>query len=218
MPIDLRAFEDEAHAAGFRRVAGVDEAGRGPLAGPVVAAAVILPAGFVHPGIDDSKRLSPTRRESLYGRIYEAAEAIGIGIVDAREIDRVNILRAALAAMAMAVENLDPPADRLLVDGPFPLPLSIPQRPIPGGDGRSLSIAAASIIAKVTRDRLMAVYDTQFPGWDFARHKGYPTAEHRAAIRRQGCSPIHRRSFRGVREALAARQREDHGGSAPRAR
>ncbi len=218
MPIDLRAFEEEAHASGFRRVAGVDEAGRGPLAGPVVAAAVILPPGFVHPGIDDSKRLRPSRRESLYGRIYEAAEAIGIGIVDAREIDRVNILQAALAAMAMAVENLDPPADRLLVDGPFPLPLSIPQRPIPGGDGLCLSIAAASIIAKVTRDRLMAVYDTQFPGWDFARHKGYPTAEHRAAIRRQGCSPIHRRSFRGVREALAEREQDGHGGCPPRAR
>lgn len=212
MPIDRRAFEDEARAAGFRRVAGVDEAGRGPLAGPVVAAAVILPPGFAHPGIDDSKRLAPGRREALYAQIYEAAEAIGIGIVDAREIDRVNILRAALAAMAMAVENLDPPPDRLLVDGPHPLPLSIPQRPIPGGDGLSQSIAAASIVAKVTRDRLMAVCDSLFPGWGFARHKGYPTAEHRAAIRRHGCSPIHRRSFRGVREALAGLEGAGHGG------
>ena len=215
MANDLRAFEDKAYAAGCRRVAGVDEAGRGPLAGPVVAAAVILPRGFAHPGIDDSKRLSPARREALYGRIYEAAEAIGIGIVDAREIDRVNILRAAPGAMAMAVENLFPPPDRLLVDGPFPLPLPIPQEPIPGGDGRSLSIAAASIIAKVTRDRLMALCDTHFPGWDFARHKGYPTAEHRAAIRLPGCPPIHRRSFRGVREALDRVEEAVHGGPPP---
>jgi len=122
---------------------------------------------------------------------------------------------AALGAMAMAVANLFPPPDRLLVDGPFPLPLPIPQEPIPGGDGRSLSIAAASIIAKVTRDRLMALCDTHFPGWDFARHKGYPTAEHRAAIRLHGCSPIHRRSFRGVREALDRVEEAVHGGPPP---
>ncbi len=167
-----------------------------------MAAAVILPREFRHDRITDSKKLSPAQRERLYGEVYGQARSIGIGIVDAAEIDRVNILQASLRAMAMAVGNLFPPADYLLVDGTFRVPLGLPQEPIPKGDALSLSIAAASIVAKVTRDRLMDLYHLYYPHFGFSRHKGYPTAAHRAAIRAFGCSPIHRRTFRGVREHL----------------
>ncbi len=200
----LRIHEDEAERRGYRLVAGIDEAGRAPLAGPVVAAAVVLPSGFTHARINDSKQIRPALRERLYAEIYAAALTVGIGIVDAVEIDRINILRASLRAMAIAVENLCPRPDFLLIDGPHPAPLELPQKPIVDGDALSVSIAAASIVAKVTRDRLMDGYDAYYPAFGFARHKGYPTRLHREAIRTFGCCPIHRRTFRGVREHLPA--------------
>jgi len=196
-------FENQAAQAGYRRVAGIDEAGRGPLAGPVVAAAVILPTDFPDEGVEDSKQLAPVQRDRLYGIIYRHAVTVGIGIVDAGEIDRINILQASLLAMAMAAANLLPQPDYLLIDGTFPVCSRIPQMPIPGGDGVSVSIAAASIVAKVTRDRLMNAYHLYYPRFGFVRHKGYPTKDHREAIRTYGCSPIHRRTFKGVREHLS---------------
>jgi len=199
MPPDLWAFETQAHEAGFERIAGIDEAGRGPLAGPVVSAAVMLPFGVDLPQVTDSKKLSPRVRERLYHQIYEKARCIGIGIVDPHEIDRINILRAALLAMAQAAENLCPAPDCLLIDGNQRIPTGIHQRTIPKGDALSLSIAAASIIAKVTRDRLMDRYDLQYPQFHFSGHKGYPTGEHKVAIRSFGCTPIHRKTFKGVK-------------------
>jgi ribonuclease HII len=204
--MDLWAYEYRTASSGYQRIAGIDEAGRGPLAGPVVAAAVVLPADFSDPHVIDSKRLTPARRDRVYGTIYGQAVTVGIGIVDAIEIDRVNILQASLRAMAIAVRNLSPQPDYLLVDGTFPVPVNLPQSPIPKGDALSISIAAASIIAKVTRDRLMDIYHLYYPNFGFARHKGYPTQDHRKAIRAFGCSPIHRRTFRGVREHLPAAQ------------
>ena len=185
-------------ASGATRIAGIDEAGRGPLAGPVVSASVILPPNVSLPGIDDSKKLSPGKRTSLYQRIYDEAISIGIGIVDAVEIDRINILQAALLSMAMAAENLAPQPDWLLIDGPFRIASPLPQEPIRKGDARSISIAAASIVAKVTRDRMMEQYDLAYPQYGFSRHKGYPTRAHRQALRQYGSCPIHRRSFKGV--------------------
>jgi len=179
-------------------IAGLDEAGRGPLAGPVVAAAVVLPEKGAFPGIQDSKKLSPARREKAFALLLREAKAIGLGIVEAEEIDRINILRASLKAMERAVENLSSVPDFLLIDGTFSLNLPFPQRAIPKGDQRCLSVAAASIIAKVTRDRLMRGYHHQYPQYNFARHKGYATQEHLRAIRQNGCCPLHRRSFRGV--------------------
>jgi ribonuclease HII len=195
-------YEHRAAQAGRRRIAGVDEVGRGPLAGPVVAAAVILPPAFHERRITDSKKLSHLQRERLYDVIYRDALSVGIGIVDAGEIDRINILQASLRAMTMAVANLLPRPDHLLIDGTFPIFLELPQEPIPQGDAISISIGAASIVAKVTRDRLMEIYHVHYPCFGFTRHKGYPTREHKAAIRTFGCSPIHRKTFRGVREHL----------------
>lgn len=195
---DLWAFERETFRRGYSLIAGVDEAGRGPLAGPVVSAAVVLPADFSVDRIDDSKKLSPKRRAELYLQIYDNALSIGIGIIDSIAIDKFNILQASLRAMAMAVENLKPAPDCLLIDGTFRIPSSLPQQPIPKGDALSVSIAAASIIAKVTRDRMMETYDAVYPGYGFSSHKGYPTRAHKDAIRKYGCTPIHRRSFKGV--------------------
>lgn len=194
------AYEKMARADGHLTIAGIDEAGRGPLAGPVVAAAVILPERFPSAEVTDSKQLSPVQRDRLYEVIYTHALAVGIGIVDALEIDRINILRASLAAMAMAAVNLEPAPDCLLIDGNFPIPLPLAQKTIVAGDSLSLSIAAASIVAKVTRDRLMGRYDQDYPQYGFAGHKGYATQAHREAICRHGCCPIHRRSFKGVKE------------------
>jgi ribonuclease HII len=197
MGVDLWRFEQQAFKEGFSRIAGLDEAGRGPLAGPVVAAAVIL--GETLPaGLDDSKKLTPKKRETLYGQIYTQAISVGIGIVDSLEIDRINILQAALLAMTMAVDNLRPQPDCLLVDGPFSIPSPLFQWPIPKGDALSASIAAASVVAKVSRDRLMRRYHEDYPEFGFDRHKGYPTRAHKAAIQAHGCSPIHRKSFKGV--------------------
>ncbi|MFZ1984742.1 MAG: ribonuclease HII [Desulfatitalea sp.] len=199
---DLWAFEKALMAKGYAKIAGVDEAGRGPLAGPVVAAAVILPSTFEESGINDSKQLTPRQRARWYDRIYAQADAVGIGIVDSIEIDRINILQAARLAMVMAVANLKPRPDFLLIDGNVGIPADVAQQPIVKGDARSVSVAAASIVAKVTRDHLMHRYHDDFPQFGFDRHKGYPTAAHRAAIARHGPCAIHRRCFKGVHEYL----------------
>jgi ribonuclease HII len=198
MAADLWGHEKEAARRGFRWVAGVDEAGRGPLAGPVVAAAVVLPSGFAVAGVTDSKQLTRRRRQLLFDAIYDQAASVGIGIVDAVEIDRINILQASLLAMAMAVDNLHPPPDCLLVDGPYTIDRPMPQQALKKGDARSISIAAASIVAKESRDRLMQGYHLQYPHFGFDGHKGYPTRAHKEAIRAWGRTPIHRRSFKGV--------------------
>ena len=198
---DLWKFEKLAFDKGYSCVAGIDEAGRGPLAGPVVSAAVILPKNmdpFSHE--IDSKKLTPKKRTLLYDHIYDLAVSIGIGIVDNTEIDRINILNAALLSMAMAVENLDPCPDYLLIDGNFTIPSAMPQTAIKKGDSLSMSIGCASIVAKVTRDRLMNRYHEDFPYYGFNRHKGYPTKQHKAAIVQYGHSIIHRKTFKGVKE------------------
>jgi ribonuclease HII len=195
-------FENHARTRGFAAVAGVDEAGRGPLAGPVVSAAVILPKSLPVSGINDSKKLTARKREALYHEIHHHAVAVGVGIVDPDEIDRINILQASLAAMAMAVKNLHLQPDFLLIDGQFCIPMDLPQQAIIKGDSKSISVAAASIIAKVTRDAIMNDYAQQYPEFDFTANKGYPTKSHQEAIRKFGCCPIHRRTFKGVREYL----------------
>jgi ribonuclease HII len=195
-------FEQLLSRQGYRRIAGIDEAGRGPLAGPVVAAAVVLPPVFNLPGLNDSKKISAKLREKLFPRIREQALDYGIGLAHADEIDRLNILQATLLAMRRAIARLQAPADYLLVDGISPVPLPLPQKTLKKGDSRSLSIAAASVLAKVVRDHLMVTYDGRFPGYGFAGHKGYGSVAHREAIARLGPTPLHRKSFRGVREHL----------------
>lgn len=197
-PRDLYRFERDLNRRGHLRIAGIDEAGRGPLAGPVVAAAVILYPGQQPEGVDDSKKLTETRRESLFGQIMATACAVGIGIVDAATIDRINILQATRQAMLQAVHALQQQPDFLLIDGITPIDISLPQQTVKQGDSRSGSIAAASIIAKVTRDRLMREYDRDYPNYGFARHKGYGSAEHLAALAAYGPCPIHRLTFAGV--------------------
>jgi len=189
-------FETRFAHLGYARVAGVDEAGRGPLAGPVVASAVLLGDPRAFRGVRDSKALSPHERERLFAVILREARAVGVGIASWAVIDRVNILRATRLAMARSLARLRPAADLALVDGRDAVPGRVPSYPVVRGDRLSLSIAAASIVAKVTRDLLMDRYDRLYPGYGFALHRGYPTAAHRAAIRRLGPSPIHRRSFR----------------------
>ena len=193
-------FENLARRRGFKSVAGVDEAGRGALAGPVVAAAVILSPEAELPGVTDSKKLTPAKRDELFDLIMEKAVAVGVGQGDHRLIDEVNILQATLAAMRTAVERLAVPPDYLLIDGISTIPISIPQRTIKKGDSASLSIAAASIVAKVTRDRLMVGLEGEFPGYGLSVHKGYGCASHMAAIAQLGPSAIHRLTFRGVKE------------------
>ena len=192
-------FERQCYRAGYRNVAGIDEAGRGPLAGPVVAAAVIFPMGWMSDEIADSKRLSPQRREKLYDKVLSSAQSVGIAVVDQGEIDRTDILRATLMAMKMAIVKLSPLPDHLLVDGVNGIPISIPQRLIRRGDAVSISIAGASIVAKVTRDRIMMEHHEKYPQYNFARHKGYGTKEHLEAIRKFGCCELHRMTFRGVK-------------------
>ena len=194
------SFEQEAMASGAATVCGIDEAGRGPWAGPVVAAAVILDPASIPPGLNDSKKLTEATREALFTPIMSAAR-VGIGIADAARIDRDNILAATLWAMAEALRQLGG-ADLALVDGNRAPPLPCRVQTIVGGDGRSLSIAAASIIAKVTRDRMMAAYDAEFPHYGFARHKGYGTAAHQATLAAHGPCPIHRKSFAPVAARL----------------
>lgn len=193
-------LEKEARRLGHSVIAGVDEAGRGPLAGPVVAAAVILREDAVIDGLTDSKQLTETRRNELYGIIKESALSFSVGYASHEVIDSINILQATLRAMLEAVEGLDPKPDFVLIDGIQTIQWPGPQRAVVKGDTLSLSIAAASVIAKVTRDRMMVEYSKRFPGYGFDRHKGYGSAYHREAIARQGPCPIHRKTFRGVRE------------------
>ena len=194
--------EARLRAEGYRLIAGVDEAGRGCLAGPVVAAAVILPPASVINGIDDSKRVSPRRREQLDAAIRREALAVGFGVIREEVIDAVNILQAALLAMQHAIDALSPSPDFVLIDGDRSPDCSLPHRAIPSGDRLCLSVSAASILAKVARDRIMQGYHRALPQYGFAHHKGYGTRDHLLAIARFGASPIHRRSFRGVREHL----------------
>lgn len=201
--IDRFEFERLLRQRGVRTVAGVDEAGRGPLAGPVVAAAVILPAAWLDgrlppelEGLNDSKQLSARQRERFFTVLTRHPEVRhGIAEVDAAEIDRTNILRATHRAMNAALARLRPPPEHVLVDGREVEPLRFPQTPLVKGDARSYSIAAASVLAKVTRDRLLVEFDARWPGYGFARHKGYPTPDHLAALAARGPCPIHRRSF-----------------------
>ena len=197
---DTLHFERTLRAKGYCRVAGIDEAGRGPLAGPVVAAAVILPQSFTLPGLTDSKKLSAKKREHLFHLIRAQAVAIGTGFAPAARIDEINILQATLESMCMAVTALGCEADYLLVDGITPVPLDRPQVCLKQGDSRSLSVAAASIIAKVTRDRMMRAYAHRYPEYGFAGHKGYGTAAHRRLIAELGPCPLHRTTFGGVKE------------------
>jgi len=200
--------EREAWDAGYRCVAGIDEAGRGPLAGPVVAACVMLPLGRRPDGLNDSKQLTPRQRETLFEAILSLARGCGLGVVSAPEIDRLNILRATHLAMRQALDAL--PAgmqpDLVLIDGLPVRPFPLDQVALVKGDSRSASIAAASILAKVTRDRLMCEYDALYPMYGFAAHKGYGSAAHLRALAEYGpCADLHRRSFRPVAEALRAR-------------
>ena len=198
-------FEHRAQRRKFRRIAGVDEVGRGPLAGPVVAAAVVLPYGAELPEVRDSKLLSPIQRQVCFKRIRAVAEAIGIGEVSAAEIDQTNILAAALEAMRQAVTQIDPLPGFVLVDGPWEVPIRLPQKPLKGGDQLSVSVAAASIVAKVHRDAMMVAYHDSYPHYNFAQNKGYGTKEHRAALARFGSCPLHRQTFRGVPSAATDR-------------
>ncbi len=196
---EMMIHEQQCWKSGSVRIAGVDEAGRGPLAGPVYAAAVILPRDGVPAGIDDSKRLSARQREQLDPMIRTCALAVHVASVDVEEIDHVNILQASLKAMRMAIAGLgQPPPDHVLVDGNIPPGSGLPETAVVDGDSKSVSIAAASILAKVARDRFMQEMDTRYPGYGFARNKGYGTREHLEALARLGPSPIHRRSFQHV--------------------
>jgi ribonuclease HII len=191
----MNTFEKIAREEGYQFIAGVDEAGRGPLAGPVVAAAVIFPPDYINSEINDSKKLSASKREKLYEIIEKDSLAIGMRVVDADVIDNVNILQASLQAMREAVLELSASPDFLLVDGLHRIPIITPQKPLVKGDSLSVSIAAASIIAKVTRDRIMEIYHRQFPQYNFRQNKGYGTKEHLNAIRQFGICKIHRKSF-----------------------
>jgi ribonuclease HII len=196
---DWFRYEEELYARGYSLVAGVDEAGRGPLAGPVVAAAVILPGRVFLSGLNDSKKISPVRREELAHQIKQVALDWAIGLSTVKEIELLNIHYASLLAMRRAVLGLKVVPEFLLVDGRFPLKLSLPQRALVGGDASCASIAAASILAKVARDQLMRICHHLYPQYGFDHHKGYPTVEHRQALARWGPCPLHRLTFRGVK-------------------
>jgi ribonuclease HII len=199
-PNNLLALESRLWDQGFKSVAGVDEVGRGPLAGPVVAACVVLSPDFSVPDVNDSKKLTATKREKLFDLIMQNARQVGVGVVTEKVIDKMNILNASLQAMRQAIDQLESPPDFVLVDGNQKIPnLSLPQMPVVKGDSLSLSIAAASIVAKVTRDRIMLEYHRQYPEFNFADHKGYATKTHMEALRTFGPCRIHRRSFSRVR-------------------
>lgn len=201
-------FEAPLWTQGRSYVAGLDEAGRGAWAGPVVAAAVMLNPARVPDGLNDSKQLSPARREQLFNAIEATAYGVGVGVVGAAVIDRINILEATRRAMIEAVAALPRTPDFLLLDALALPTVAVPQRAVVHGDARSVSIAAASIIAKVTRDRLMNALDAQYPAYGFARHKGYGTAYHRAMLERFGHCPIHRITFQGVAHGSSLRRTE----------
>lgn len=197
-PKHLLLHEKRLNRDGYKLIAGVDEAGRGPLAGPVVAGAVILKSLKFDSDIDDSKKLSAKKRDRAYAEIVRKA-VVGIGIVDEKIIDEINIYRATIRAMEIAIANLEIPPDYVIVDGRMKITTKCPVRCIIRGDSQSISIAAASIIAKVTRDRLMQKYHEIYPQYNFARHKGYPTKSHKLALKEHGPSPIHRVSFQPVK-------------------
>ena len=192
---NLHAIEELLHEHGYELIAGIDEAGRGPLAGPVCTAAVVFEPGTRIPGVNDSKQVKPAEREKLYEQILARAAAVGVGLADVDEIDSINILNATKLAARRAIRQLKVLPDYLLIDALELEDITIPQDGIVKGDARCFSIAAASIVAKVTRDRLMEQYDREYPQYHFARHKGYGTEEHLRAIARDGVSTIHRQSF-----------------------
>ena len=194
----MLAYEKELYAQGIDLIAGVDEVGRGPLAGPVVAAAVILPKACKIPGLNDSKKIPKSKHKEIYEAVFQNAIAIGIGIKDNHVIDQVNIYEATKLAMMEAIGQLDPRPQHLLIDA-MKLDLPISQTSIIKGDANSLSIAAASIVAKVTRDQMMEEFDKEYPGYDFAKNAGYGTAKHLAGLVQLGVTPIHRRSFEPVK-------------------
>ncbi len=198
----LLRYETQLWAAGVTRVAGVDEAGMSPLAGPVAAAAVVFAPGARIPGVDDSKKLDARTREELAVAIKESSLAWAVGFAEVDEIDRINIYCAGLLAMRRAVEGLQASPEHLLLDARLLRDVDLPQQRIIKGDAKSLSIAAASILAKTARDALMARFDDEYPGYGFAKHKGYPVKEHVSALTKLGACPIHRRSFAPVRQAL----------------
>ena len=200
--MDLLEYEAKEVAIGYGNIAGVDEAGRGPLAGPVVAAAVIFPAKIDIAGLDDSKKLSPKKREELFPKIQAEAVAYGVAIVNREVIDKINILQASLLAMKQAVEQLQTVPDLLLIDGNQKIDSTLDQWAVVKGDSKSLSIAAASVLAKVTRDRVMKDYHKLYPQYEFHRHKGYGTKLHRDLIEEHGPCPIHRSTFKGVSEFI----------------
>lgn len=192
---DLWEIENAVAEEGFAPVCGVDEAGRGPLAGPVCAAAVVLPRGLVIPGLNDSKKLTERRREALYDVITAQALAYGVAFASEREIDELNILQATYLAMNRAIAAMGTAPALALIDGNRNGGIAVPSRCVVGGDGKCASIAAASVLAKVTRDRYMLELDVRYPGYGFAQHKGYGTAAHYAALREKGPSEVHRRTF-----------------------
>jgi ribonuclease HII len=195
-------YENKGVAKGYKNIAGIDEAGRGPLAGPVVAAALIFSSKIDIAGLDDSKKLSPKKREELLPKIQGRAISYGVAVVDHKVIDKINILQASLLAMKQAVEQLQPVPDLLLIDGNQKIDSTLDQWAIVKGDSKSLSIAAASVLAKVTRDRIMEDYHKLYPQYEFHRHKGYGTKLHRALIEKHGPCPIHRSTFKGVSEFI----------------
>lgn len=200
-------FEHKALNRGYRQIAGIDEAGRGPLAGPVVSAAVILPENFSCQGITDSKKLSEKKRRTFFPYIKKHAICVATGIASHHEIDQINILQASLLSMKRSVENLSQIPDFiipdfLLIDGKFTIEMNIDQSAIVKGDSKSISIAAASIIAKVTRDGIMKKLHATYPLYNFIQHKGYPTKAHKEAILKYGPCPVHRKTFKGVKEVL----------------
>ena len=194
----MLAYEKECYARGMELIAGVDEVGRGPLAGPVVAAAVILPKACKIPGLNDSKKIPKSKHKEIYEAVLQNAISIGIGVKDNQVIDQVNIYEATKLAMMEAIGQLEPQPQHLLIDA-MKLDLPIPQTSIIKGDANSLSIAAASIVAKVTRDQMMEEFDREYPGYDFAQNAGYGTANHLAGLHQLGVTPIHRRSFEPVK-------------------
>lgn len=199
----MYGYERQVWAMGYRHVAGLDEVGRGPLAGPVVAAAVILPGELILPGLEEIKRLSAKRRQELYELIQEQAVSIGIGMVHPEGIDEASVMMATYKAMVKAVQDLAVPADYLLIDTLHLPNVAQPQAPIVGGDTQSCSIAAASIVAKAKRDEYMVQMDQEYPQYGFANHKGYGTQEHREALERYGPCPIHRRNYGTAREVVS---------------
>lgn len=199
--IDLLAYEKELYSEGIEYIAGTDEAGRGPLAGPVVAAAVILPKNMIITGVNDSKQLTEKKRDELFNIINEKALAVGIAFVDNNKIDEINILEASRLAMMEAIKKLKIKPQYVLSDA-MPMNIDIPVKPIIKGDALSESIAAASIIAKVTRDRFMDEMDLKYPNYGFKKHKGYPTKDHIEAIKKYGITDIHRKTFKPIKTML----------------